>query len=135
MENETKGLSSGNIMLIVILIALVIGIGYIGTNIYKDVKDYNEITEDLKVAENTDIKKLNDSTYHVNLGDGACCFTIQKANDSLFLSGTNILMASVTKDSIYVKSNHKYPTTYSFSYHQFYGGERPDRSQILFDFN
>lgn len=132
MENETKGLSSGSIMLIVILIALVIGIGYIGTNIYQDVKEYNEITE---VAESTDIKKLNDSTYHVNLGDGACCFTIQKANDSLFLSGTNIRMASVTEDSIYVKSNHKYPTTYSFSYHQFYDGERPDRSHILFDFN
>lgn len=132
MENETKGLSSGSIMLIVILIALVIGIGYIGTSIYQDVKEYNEITE---VAESTDIKKLNDSTYHVNLGDGACCFTIQKANDSLFLSGTNIRMASVTEDSIYVKSNHKYPTTYSFSYHQFYDGERPDRSHILFDFN
>ena len=85
MENENRRTGLG---LIILIICLAIGaIGYVGYLTYQDIQDHREFLKQWAIDSQVDVQRLNDSTYHVNLGDGSACFTIEKFQDSLSMTG------------------------------------------------
>lgn len=87
MEENRDVLSKG------LLILIIIGIACVGLLLYVAVKDTineNKWQEQWEQESNIAVDKINDSTYHINLGDGSSCFTMEKINDSLSMSGVNI---------------------------------------------
>lgn len=133
MEENRTSLSKGLIVLIIIGLICIGVIAYFGI---KDIREQNEWAEQWKKECTTSVDRIDDSTYHINLGDGGSCFTIQKIDDSLSLSGVNIWMVTVENDSLSVVSHQKSGHhTYKFAYSDFFTGPTPNRDKIGFSMN
>lgn len=133
MEENRDSLSKG------LLILIIIGIACVGFLLYLVVKDSineNKWKEQWKQESSIAVDKINDSTYHINLGDGSSCFTMEKINDSLSLSGVNIYMMSIDKDTITVIAKQNSGShIYEFAYKDFYDGNTPFNRKIGFNMN
>lgn len=133
MEENRDSLSKG------LLILIIIGIACVGFLLYLVVKDsINEKRwqEQWEQESTIAVDRINDSTYHINLGDGSSCFTMEKINDSLSLSGVNIYMMAVDKDTITVIAKQNSGShIYQFAYKEFYQGPTPFNRKIGFNFN
>lgn len=133
MEENRSSLSKG------LLILIIIGIACVGFLLYitaKDTIELNELKKQVNVESKTSIEKIDDSTYHINLGDGSSCFTMEKINDSLSLSGVNIYMMAVDKDTITVIAKQNSGShIYEFAYKDFYEGNTPFNRKIGFNMN
>ena len=136
MENENRRTGKG---LIILIIGLAIGaIVYVGYLTYQDIQDHREFEKQLAIDNQVDVQRLNDSTYHVNLGDGSACFTIEKFQDSLCLTGVNLVMAILDRDTLTVMSTGSSATwkhVYKFAYYDFFEDSIPDRSKVSFNLN
>lgn len=133
MEENRSSLSKG------LLILIIIGIACVGFLLYitaKDTIELNELKKQVNVESKTSIEKIDDSTYHINLGDGSSCFTMEKINDSLSLSGVNIYMMAVDKDTITVIAKQNSGShIYEFAYKDFYDCNTPFNRKIGFNMN
>lgn len=133
MEENRDALSKG------LLILIIIGIACVGLLLYVAVKDTineNKWQEQWEQESNIAVDRINDSTYHINLGDGSSCFTMEKINDSLSLSGVNIYMMAVDKDTITVIAKQNSGShIYEFAYKDFYEGNTPFNRKIGFNMN
>lgn len=133
MEENRDVLSKG------LLILIIIGIACVGLLLYVAVKDTineNKWQEQWEQESNIAVDKINDSTYHINLGDGSSCFTMEKINDSLSMSGVNIYMMAVDKDTITVIAKQNSGShIYEFAYKDFYEGNTPFNRKIGFNMN
>lgn len=133
MKENKCSLSKG------LLILILIGIACVGFLIYITVKDtieLNELKKQVNVESKASIEKVDDSTYHINLGDGSSCFTMEKINDSLSLSGVNIYMVSINNDTITVIAKQNSGSRiYQFAYKDFYDGNTPFNRKIGFNMN
>jgi len=133
MEENRCSLSKG------LLVLILIGIACVGFLIYTTVKDtieLNELKKQMNVESKTSIEKIDDSTYHINLGDGSSCFTMEKINDSLSLSGVNIYMMAVDNDTITVRAKQNRGShIYQFAYKDFYDGNTTFNKKIGFNMN
>lgn len=133
MEENRDSLSKG------LLILIIIGIACVGLLLYVAVKDTineNKWQKQLEQESAIAVDRINDSTYHINLGDGSACFTMEKINDSLSLSGVNIYMMAVDKDTITVIAKQNSGShIYEFAYKDFYNGNTPFNRKIGFNFN
>jgi hypothetical protein len=133
MEENRDSLSKGLLILIIIGIVCVGFLAYLGI---KDVIEQKKWAEQWKIESSTTVDRINDSTYHINLGDGSSCFTMEKINDSLSLSGVNIYMMSVDKDTITVIAKQNSGShIYEFAYKDFYEGNTPFNRKIGFNMN
>lgn len=136
MENENKRTGLG---LIILIICLTIGaLGYLGYLMYQDVQDHREFEHQLEIDNQVEVQRLDDSTYHINLGDGSACFTIERFQDSLCFSSVNVVMAILEKDTLTVMSRGscaKWNHIYQFAYHDFFEDSIPDRSKVSFNLN
>lgn len=133
MEENRDSLSKG------LLILIIIGIACVGLLLYVAVKDTineNKWQEQMEQKSAIAVDRINDSTYHINLGDGSSCFTMEKINDSLSLSGVNIYMMAVDKDTITVIAKQNSGShIYEFAYKDFYEGNTPFNRKIGFNMN
>ena len=133
MEENRDSLSKGLLILIIIGIACVGFLSYLGI---KDVIEQKKWAEQWKIESSTTVDRLDDSTYHINLGDGSSCFTMEKINDSLSLCGVNLYMMVVDKDTITVMAKQNSGShIYEFAYKDFYEGNTPFNRKIGFNFN
>ncbi len=130
MENKTNRAQKG---LMILVICLAVGaIGYIGYLAYQDIQGQKEMKQKWTMDSQVDVQRMNDSTYHVNLGNGSSCFTIQKLQDSLSLAGVNLMMVGLCKDTLtIVNRGHQF----TFAYYDFFEDSIPDRSKISFNLN
>ena len=125
------------------LLILIIGlataaIGYVGHLTYQDIRDQREFEKEWTVGNQVDIQRLSDSAYHINLGDGTSCLTIEKLQDSLAINSVNILMAILDKDTLTVMSSAKSATwkyVYKFAYYDFFEDSIPEPDKISFNLN
>jgi len=133
MEENRDSLSKG------LLILIIIGIACVGLLLYVAVKDTineNKWQKQWEQESAIAIDRINDSTYHINLGDGSSCFTMEKINDSLSISGVNIYMMTVDKDTITVIAKQNSGShIYEFAYKDFYEGNTPFNRKIGFNMN
>ena len=133
MEENRDALSKGLLILIIIGIVCVGFLAYVSI---KNVIEQKKWAEQWKIESSTTVDRLDDSTYHINLGDGSSCFTMEKINDSLSLSGVNIYMMSVDKDTITVIAKQNSGShIYEFAYKDFYEGNTPFNRKIGFNMN
>lgn len=133
MEENRDSLSKALLILIIIGIACVGFLAYLGI---KDVIEQKKWADQWKIESSTTVDRLDDSTYHINLGDGSSCFTMEKINDSLSLSGVNLYMMAVDKDTITVIAKQNSGShIYQFAYKEFYQGQTPFNRKIGFNFN
>lgn len=133
MEENRSSLSKGLLILIIIGIACV---GFLAYLVIKDAIEQKKWAEQWKIESSTTVDRINDSTYHINLGDGSSCFTMEKINDSLSMSGVNIYMMSVDKDTITVIAKQNSGShIYQIAYKDFYDGNTPFNRKIGFNFN
>lgn len=133
MEENRDALSKGLLILIIIGIACV---GFLTYLVIKDAIEQKKWAEQWKIESSTTVDRINDSTYHINLGDGSSCFTMEKINDSLSLSGVNIYMMAVDKDTITVIAKQNSGShIYEFAYKDFYDGNTPFNRKIGFNMN
>ena len=133
MEENRDSLSKGLLILIIIGIACVGFLAYLGI---KDIIEQKKWAEQWKIESSTTVDRLDDSTYHINLGDGSSCFTMEKINDSLSLCGVNLYMMVVNKDTITVIAKQNSGShIYQFAYKDFYEGNTPFNRKIGFNFN
>ena len=133
MEENRDSLSKGLLILIIIGIACV---GFLAYLVIKDAIEQKKWAEQWKIESSTTVDRINDSTYHINLGDGSSCFTMEKINDSLSLSGVNIYMMAVDKDTITVIAKQNSGShIYEFAYKDFYEGNTPFNRKIGFNMN
>lgn len=133
MEENRDALSKGLLILIIIGIACV---GFLVYLVIKDAIEQKKWAEQWKIESSTTVDRINDSTYHINLGDGSSCFTMEKINDSLSLSGVNIYMMAVDKDTITVIAKQNSGShIYEFAYKDFYDGNTPFNRKIGFNMN
>ena len=136
-ENFDKEGKSELSKMLVVLIA--IGIAFVGWVVYMlaaDIIKENKWKEQWEKESTTVIERIDKSTYHINLGDGSSCFTMEKIDDSLSLTGVNVYMMVVDRDSVTVagkqKSGHH---IYKFAYNDFFEGDTPYNSKIGFNMN
>lgn len=133
MEENIGALSKG------LLILIIIGIVCVGFLLYLVVKDSineNRWQEQWEQESAIAVDRINDSTYHINIGDGSSCFTMEKINDSLSLSGVNIYMMAIDKDTITVIAKQNSGShIYKFAYNDFYEGNTPFNRKIGFNMN
>ena len=133
MEENRDSLSKG------LLILIIIGIACVGFLLYIAVKDSineNKWQKQLEQESAIAVDRINDSTYHINLGDGSSCFTMEKINDSLSLKGVNIYMVSFDKDTITIIAKQNSGShIYQFAYNDFYDGNTPFNRKIGFNMN
>lgn len=136
MENENKRTGKG---LMILLICLAVGaLGYVGYLTYQDIQDHIEFEKQWAIDSQVDVQRLNDSTYHVNLGDGSACFTIEKFQDSLSMTCVNLVMVILERDTLTVMStvaSAKWKHVYEFAYHDFFEDSIPDSSKVSFNLN
>lgn len=133
MEENRSSLSKGLFILIIIGIACV---GFLAYLVIKDAIEQKKWAEQWKIESSTTVDRINDSTYHINLGDGSSCFTMEKINDSLSMSGVNIYMMSVDKDTITVIAKQNSGShIYQIAYKDFYDGNTPFNRKIGFNMN
>lgn len=133
MEENRTSLSIGLIVMIVIGIVCAVIVGVVGVS---DIIEQKKWADQWKIESSTTVDRLDDSTYHINLGDGSSCFTMEKINDSLYLSGVNLYMMVVDKDTITVIAKQNSGShIYQFAYKDFYDGNTPFNKKIGFNFN
>ena len=133
MEENKDSLSKALLILIIIGIACVGFLAYVSI---KDVIEQKKWVEQWEIESSTTVDRLDDSTYHINLGDGSSCFTMEKINDSISLSGVNLYMMAVDKDTITVIAKQNSGShIYQFAYKDFYEGNTPFNRKIGFNFN
>lgn len=122
-----------------LLILIIIGIACIGFLLYLGVKEYineNRWQEQWKQESSMTVDRINDSTYHINLGDGSSCLKMEKINDSLYLSGVNIFMMTVDNDTITVIAKQNSGRhIYQLAYKDFYDGNTSFNRKIGFNMN
>jgi len=136
MENEIKNSGKGFVIFIICL--EIAALAYIGYTCYESNKEHKEFEKQWEADNHVDIHCINDSTYHINLGDGLSCFTMERFNDSLKISVVNMAHASIKNDTLTVVStapSSVWQHTYKFAYHDFFDGPIPDRSKISFNLN
>lgn len=134
MENKRTGYG-----LIILLIGIAIAaIAYLGYLSFEDIHELREFEKEWENDCQVDIQRINDSTYHINLGDGSACFTIEKSNDSLSFNSVNLVTSLIKDDTITVMSSAKsakWNHVYKIAYHDLFDDTIPDRSKIKFKFN
>lgn len=130
MEENRTSLSIGLIVMIVLGIACAIIVGAVGVS---DILEQKKWAEQWEIESSTAVDRIDDSTYHINLGDGSSCFTMEKIGDSLSLSGVNVCAMFVNHDSITViaKQNSGHHA-YRFAYNNFFEGPTPYSNKIGF---
>ena len=131
MENENKRTGKG---LMILVICFAVGaLGYVGYLTYQDIQDHREFEKQWAIDNHVDVQRLNDSTYHVNLGDGSACFTIEKFQDSLSMTGVNLGVVILDRDTLTVMSTGSsavWKHVYKFAYYDFFEDSIPDRSKV-----
>lgn len=133
MEENRNTLPKGFLILILIGIACM---GFLVYHIVDDTMAEKKWMEQWKQESAIAVDRINDGTYHINLGDGSACFTMEKINDSLSLIGVNICMMAVDKDTITVIAKQNSGShIYQFAYKDFYEGNTPFNRKIGFNFN
>lgn len=133
MENETK--NSGKGFVIFFICVAIAALAYIGYAWYESEKEHKEFEEQWETDNHVDIHCINDSTYHINLGDGSACFTMKRFNDSLKIEMVNVAIAMIKDDTITIVSTSNsavWRHSYRFAYHDFFDDPVPDRSKIKF---
>lgn len=131
MENENK--RTGKELMILIICLAVGALGYVGCLTYQDIQDHREFEKQWAIDNQVDVQRLNNSTYHVNLGDGSACFTIEKFQDSLSMTGVNLIMVILDRDTLTVMSTGASAVckhVYKFAYHDFFEDSIPGRSKV-----
>lgn len=131
MDKENRKTGKGIVILIIGL--AIAAMAYVGYLAYQDIRDHKEFEKQWELDNKVDIQRINDSTYHVNLGDGSACFTIEKFQDSLSLTGVNLVMAILDRDTLTVMSTAPSSTwkhVYEFAYYDFFDDTIPDRSKV-----
>ena len=129
---------------IVLLILVIIGLGalgFIGTSIYKDVKEVNTYKQYFLNMSKTSVERINDSTYTIYLGDSTSYFTMQKSGDKLNVDAHELAIFHSDGDTISVITHktlkgkkYKDEFLYKFKYNDFYDGEMPYRDNIKVKF-
>lgn len=136
MENENRRTGKGIVILIIgLAIAVMAYVGYLA---YQDIRDHKEFEKQWELDNKVDIQRINDSAYHVNLGDGSSCFTVEKFGDSLSFSAVNVVMAIIEHDTITVMSSSKssvWKHVYQFGYYDFFDDTIPEPDKISFNLN
>lgn len=133
MENEIK--NSGKGFVIFFICVAIAALAYIGYTWYESEKEHKEFEKQWETDNHVDIHCINDSTYHINLGDGSSCFTMERFNDSLKIEMVNVALALLKNDTLTIVSTSNsavWRHSYSFAYHDFFDGPVPDRSKIKF---
>lgn len=136
MENEIKNSGKGFVIFIICL--GIAALAYVGYTWYKSEKEHREFEKQWEIDNNVDIHCINDSTYHINLGDGSACFTMKRFNDSLKIEMVNVAIAMIKDDTITIVSTSNsavWRHSYRFAYHDFFDDPVPDRSKISFNRN
>lgn len=134
MENKKTGYG----LIILILSIAIAAIAYLGYLAFEDIHEQKEFEKEWETDCQVDIQRINDSTYHINLGNGSSCFTIEKSNDSLLLNTVNLVTVLIKYDTITVMStakSAKWNHVYKIAYHDFFDDTIPDRSKIKIKFN
>lgn len=133
MENEIKNSGKG---FVIFLICLgIAALTYIGYTWYESEKEYKEFEKQWETDNNVDIHCINDSTYHINLGDGSSCFTMKRFNDSLKIEMVNVAIVMIKDDTITIVSTSNsavWRHSYKFAYHDFFDDPVPDKSKVEF---
>lgn len=118
---------------------MIIGVVALGAVLYFAIQDSRErqaIAEQAKIDAQVDVNRINDSTYHFNLGDGSSCFTLELDNDTLTVDMVNVMLYHIDSDTITVitirnKAEHKY----QFNYSHYFNGSLPEKSKVKFIHN
>ena len=132
-NNGKSELSKGLFIVILIGIALV---GWLACMLGAEMINENKRENQWETESVTKIDRIDDNAYHVNLGDGSSCFTMEKIDDSLSLNGVNVYMFVVDKDSITVAGKQKSGQhIYRFAYNDFFEGSAPYNNKIGFTMN
>ncbi len=129
MENESK-LSK------ILVIIMIIGVVALGAVLYFAIQDSRErqaIAEQAKIDAHVDVNRIDDSTYHFNLGDGSSCFTLELANDTLTVDMVNVMLCHIDNDTITVITmRNKAEHVYQFNYSHYFKGSVPEKSKVKF---
>ena len=136
MENEIKNSGKGFVIFIICL--GIAALAYVGYTWYESEKEHKEFEKQWEADNNVDIHCINDSTYHINLGDGSSCFTMERFNDSLKIEMVNVALALLKNDTLTIVSTSNsavWRHTYRFAYHDFFDDPIPDRSKVKFIHN
>ena len=132
MENESK-LSK------ILVIIMILGIAALGAVLYFAIQDSRElqaIEEQAKIDAQVDVNRIDDSTYHFNLGDGSSCFTLELANDTLTVDMVNVMLCHISNDTIAVITmKNKAEHEYLFKYSHYFKGSVPEKSKVKFIHN
>lgn len=133
MENEIKNSGKGFVSFLICLgIAVIVYVAYWG---YQSIQEHKKFEKQLETDNNVDIHCINDSTYHINLGDGSSCFTMKRFNDSLKIEMVNVALALLKNDTLTIVSTSNsavWRHSYRFAYHDFFDDPIPDRSKVKF---
>jgi len=125
--------------ILILIIGLVIAaIGYVGHLTYQDIRDQREFKKEWTVGNQVDIQRLSDSAYHINLGDGTSCLTIEKLQDSLAINSVNVHRVTMDNDTLTVMLSPKsaiWKYVYKFAYYDFFEDSIPDTDKISFNLN
>jgi hypothetical protein len=132
MENESK-LSK------ILVIIMILGIAALGAVLYfaiQDSRERQELAEQAKIDAQVDVNRIDDSTYHFNLGDGGSCFTLGLANDTLTVDMVNVMLCHIDNDTITVITmRNKAKHGYQFNYSHYFKGSVPEKSKVKFIHN
>ena len=83
-----------------------------------------------------DVNRIDDSTYHFNLGDGSSCFKLELANDTLTVYMVNVMLCHINNDTITVITmRNKAEHEYQFNYSHYFNGSVPEKSKVKFIHN
>ena len=129
MENESK-LSK---LLVVIMILGLFALGGVLYFAIQDSRERQALEEQAKIDAQVDVNRIDDSTYHFNLGDGSSCFTLGLSDDTLVVDMVNVMLCQINNDTITVitiKNGNEH--VYTMKYSHYFKGEVPDRSRIKF---
>ena len=132
MENESK-LSK---LLVIIMILGVVALGAVLYFAIQDSRERQELVEQAKIDAHVDVNRIDDSTYHFNLGDGSSCFTLELANDTLTVDMVNVMLCHIDNDTITVITmRNKAEHEYQFNYSHYFNGSVPEKSKVKFIHN
>ena len=132
MENESK-LSK------ILVIIMILGLVALGAVLYfaiQDSRERQELVEQAKIDAQVDVNRIDDSTYHFNLGDGSSCFKLELANDTLTVYMVNVMLCHINNDTITVITmRNKAEHEYQFNYSHYFNGSVPEKSKVKFIHN
>lgn len=118
---------------------MIIGVVALGTVLYlaiQDSRERQELVEQAKIDAQVDVNRIDDSTYHFNLGDGSSCFKLELANDTLTVYMVNVMLCHINNDTITVITmRNKAEHEYQFNYSHYFNGSVPEKSKVKFIHN